>query len=673
MFGEDDVVRSHKGRLTLIGNIVIFFFLIIIARLWYLQIYSGKELYRYSIENTLRKETVKAARGMIFSRNNQLLIHNIPRFDAIIIPQYLKNKNASVDKLAQILKMSSKDIKKTLKKNRGQAKYRPVVIKKNISRKEVAIIETENFKMPGVLVHSFISREYSDKEIGGHLLGYISEISQHQLPKYRKRDKFNYKLGDFIGQAGLEEEMDLELRGDDGHEFVRVDARGRVRKHVSGSEIFSDVRNRKAVPGNNLRLTIDRDMQITAYNSLEGKVGSAVAIDVNTGEILTMVSRPSFDPTQFSRGLTTEYWKSLVDNTKNPLRDRTIQEHYSPGSTFKTFTALAALEEGIITKDQKVKCGPTFKLGRRRYHDWNRGGHGLTDVYKSLKRSVDVYFYKIATQLDIDVLARYARKFGFGSKTGIMLPRETSGLIPDREWKKKRYGEDWQLGETLSCSIGQSYILATPLQLAVAYAAIANKGKLYHPYLIREVFKNDGEVVKKFSPKMVSQVNVSEDSLNAIKKGLYQVVNERKGTAWWYRGIGIHMAGKTGTSQVKSMTSKELFSKCEEMPYKDRHHGIFVGYAPADDPKIAVSVVVEHGCHGSSAAAPVVRDVITNYMKKYHPQTYNKFAEEDKKALKEFWKKEKIRKDKIKKAKEKEKLEKEKEQAEKEAEKSEEA
>ncbi|TNE97144.1 MAG: penicillin-binding protein 2 [Deltaproteobacteria bacterium] len=649
MFGEDDIVRSHKGRLDLIGNIVVLFFLVIFARLWYLQIYSGKELYRYSIENTLRKETVNAPRGMIFSRNNQLLIHNIPRFDAVIIPQYLKNKKESIKKLGMILKMTPDEINKILIKNRGQARYRPVVIKKNISRKEVAIIETENFKMPGVMVQTFISREYSDKEIGGHLLGYISEISQAQLPKYRKRDKFNYKLGDFIGQAGLEEQMDLQLRGEDGFEFVRVDARGRVRKNIKGEDLFSEVRNMKATPGNNLRLTVDRDLQIAAYESLEGKVGSAVAVDVNSGEILAMVSRPSFDPTQFSRGLTSEYWKSLIDNENNPLRDRTIQEHYSPGSTFKTITAIAALEEGIVKKDQVIQCGPTFKLGRRRYHDWKKDGHGPTDVYKSLKRSVDVYFYKIATQLDIDVLADYARKFGLGTKTGISLPRETSGLIPDREWKKKRFGEEWQLGETLSCSIGQSYILTTPLQLAMAYAAIANGGTLYHPYLIKEIFKNDGEVIEKFSPKEVSKLNISKDTLEAIKKGLYQVVNEQKGTAWWYRGVGIRMAGKTGTSQVKSMTSKELFSKCEEMPYRDRHHGIFVGYAPAYDPKIAVAVVVEHGCHGSSAAAPVVRDVITKYMKKYYPQKYALYAEEDKKKMKQFWLDEKARKEKLKK------------------------
>ncbi len=639
MFGEDDLVRSHKARSDIIGNTIIVCFIIIVARLWYLQIYKGKQFYQYSLENRLRKEVVKAPRGMVFSRNNQLLIHNIPRFDAVIVPQYLKSRKESIKRISQILNMPEKDIKKILKKNDTQAKYRPIIIKKNISRQEVAVIETENIKLPGIKVQTFISREYTDKEIGGHLLGYISEISQTQLPKYRKRDNFNYKLGDFVGQAGLEERMDLMLRGIDGYEFMEVDARGRMkRKKKSAENLFSGIKNKSAKPGKNLRLTIDRDLQQVAYHSLADKVGSVVAVDVTSGEVLAMVSKPSFDPTKFSRGLTTEYWNSLINNDKNPLRDRTIQEHYSPGSTFKVITALAALEEKIVKKDQEIFCGPTFRLGRRTYHDWKASGHGKTDVYKSLKRSVDVYFYKIAIQLDIDVLARYARMFGIGKKTNISLPREIPGLMPTKEWKKKRFGVEWQLGETLSCVIGQSYILTTPLQLALAYAVVANGGTLYKPYLIKEVFSNSGEIIKKFSPEIVHKIKVLDENLKAIKVGLYKVVNEERGTAWWYRGRGIRMAGKTGTSQVKSMTPKELFSKCKDMDYKDRHHGIFVGYAPAYDPKIAVAVVVEHGCSGSSAAAPVARDVITKYMKKYQPELFSKYEKEDKASFKKYLK-----------------------------------
>ncbi len=627
MFGEDDLVRQHKSRADTIGNIIILCFLLILARLWYLQIYQGDLFHKFSLENRLRKEVIKAPRGMIFSRNSELLIHNIPRFDAIIIPQYLKNKKVTLTKLSSVLGMSFADITGVLKKNRSQARYRPVTIKKNISLKEVSIIETENSKMPGVRVQTFISREYRDANAGAHLLGYISEINQRQLPRYRSRDAYDYKLGDFIGQAGIEEKFDLQLRGEDGYEFVEVDAKGRMRRNIRSNVLFTGIENKQARPGHNIRLTVDRDMQMAAFNALGEKVGSAVAVDVNTGEILAMVSRPSFNPTNFSKGLTTEYWASLTEDDRNPLRDRTIQEHYAPGSTFKTFTAIAALEEKIVTAEQELKCGGTYRLGRRIYHDWKRGGHGLTNVYKAIRRSVDVYFYQIATQLDIDILAKYAKMFGFGEKTGISLSRETSGLIPTREWKKKRSGEDWQLGETLSCVIGQSFVLSTPLQLAMSYATIANNGTLYKPYLIKEIFSNSGEIIEKYSPEVVGVVDVSKKTLKAVQKGLYQVANNRRGTAYWYRGIGLEMAGKTGTAQVRSMSSKELFARCEDMPYKDRHHGIFVGYAPFDNPKVAVAVVVEHGCHGSSAAAPVVRDVITTYMKKYMPDVHKKNSE----------------------------------------------
>ncbi|MCF8057659.1 MAG: penicillin-binding protein 2 [Bacteriovoracaceae bacterium] len=627
MFGEDDLVRQHKNRADAIGNIIILCFLLILARLWYLQIYQGDLFHKFSLENRLRKEVIKAPRGMIFSRNSELLIHNIPRFDAIIIPQYLKNKKVTLSKLSSVLGMSLEDVNSILIKNRSQARYRPVTIKKNISLKEVSIIETENSKMPGVRVQTFISREYRDANAGAHLLGYISEINQRQLPRYRNRDGYDYKLGDFIGQAGIEEKFDLQLRGEDGYEFVEVDARGRMRRNIRSNVLFAGIQNKQAQPGHNIRLTVDRDMQMAAFKALEDKVGSAVAVDVNTGEILAMVSRPAFDPTNFSKGLTKEYWTSLVEDDRNPLRDRSIQEHYAPGSTFKTFTAIAALEEKIVTAEQELKCGGTYRLGRRVYHDWKRGGHGLTNVYKALRRSVDVYFYQIATQLDIDSLAKYAKMFGFGEKTGIALSRETSGLIPTREWKKKRSGEDWQLGETLSCVIGQSFVLATPLQLAMAYAAIANNGTLYKPYLIKEIFSNSGEIIKEYKPEAVGEVDVSKKSLNAVQRGLYEVVNNPRGTAYWYRGIGLEMAGKTGTAQVRSMSSKELFARCEDMPYKDRHHGIFVGYAPFDNPKVAVAAVVEHGCHGSSAAAPVVRDVITTYMKKYMPDVHKKNSE----------------------------------------------
>jgi len=629
MFGEDDLVKSHRSRVELVGNLIMALFGIILARLWYLQIFQGQIFYQYSLENRLRKEIVKAPRGMMFSRNNELLVYNAPSFDAVVIPQYLTNKKEVLNKLSTVLGMPLTSIEGIMKKNLGQARYRPIIIKKNLSRQEVAIIETEATKMPGVFVQPFISRSYSDSEIGGHLFGYISEISQQMLPRLRKRDEVNYKLGDFIGHAGLEEQYDTNLRGEDGHQYMEVDAKGRVRRALA-SAIIKDIEDKPSIHGANVRLTIDRDLQIAGYKALEGKVGSAVAIDVNSGEILAMVSRPSYDPSQFSTGISSNYWTQLTSDENNPLRDRSIQEHYSPGSTFKTLTLLAALEEGIIDPSTEVHCPGHFVLGKRRFHCWKKGGHGMVDTSRSLRESCDVFFYKIATRMDIDTLAKYAFLYGLGHKSGISLPRETGGLIPTKEWKLKRNGSEWQLGETLSCVIGQSYVLTTPLQLAMFYATIANGGKLYRPHLIKEMFTNSGEIIKRGEPEIISQVTLKPSTLEVVRKALYQVANVPSGTAYHYRGQGIKMAGKTGTSQVVRFSADKIYAKCEDREYKLRHHGLFVAFAPYEDPKIAVAVVVEHGCHGSSAAAPVARDITMAFMQKYYPDLHQQIILEEK-------------------------------------------
>lgn len=637
MFGEEELVKIHKDRATLMSYIVMLAFGLVLSRLWYLQVYKGETLHNYSIQNRLRKEVVWAPRGHIYSRDDQLLVDNIPRFDAILTPQFLLDKDETLQKLSTILETDVEAIDAILKKNSNQAKYRPIIIKKNITFKELAQIETLNSDLPGVSVDTFISREYRDKEVGAHLLGYISEISQVQLPKLRARDGTDYRLGDFIGQFGIEEQLDRHLRGENGHEFVEVDARGRKKRYINTDNLFKGIEDEKPVLGNNVKLTIDRDMQNAAYKGLEGKVGGIVAIDVNTGEVLTMVSRPSFDPSQFSRGLTPEYWRSLITNENHPLRDRNIQEHFSPGSTFKPFTAIAAFEEGEIDEKTEIFCSGSWKVGRKVYHCWKRGGHGATNLVKAMRESCNVYFQRAAYRMDIDVLAKHSRNFGFGSRTGISLPREVNGLIPTQEWKRKRYGQEWQAGETLSCAIGQSYVLTSTMQLAVAYAAIANNGKVLRPYVVKEITDDQGNIVKASNPEVISEIKFKNpNSLKYVKEGLYQVVNAYRGTAFSRRGQGILMAGKTGTSQVKSSSADKIYQKCENMDYRDRHHGVYVGYAPADNPQIAAAVIVEHGCHGSSAATPIAEAVITEYMKKYQPEAYAKNLEKDK-VIRQNW------------------------------------
>ncbi len=635
MFEEQSIIKQHHSRAQALVNIVLMAFALILGRLWYLQIYKGDLLYQYSMQNRLRKEIVRAPRGKIYSRNMELLVDNVPRLDAILTPQYLRDKKKTLKRLSEILSIPLKRIEKIVKSKSYMASYRPIIIKKNISEKEVALIETENDELPGISIDTFISREYFDKTTGAHLLGYISEISQEQLPKYRKRDKIPYRLGDFIGQFGLEEQMDLTLRGSNGHEFVEVDAFGRKKREIN-DQIFKDIKNKPSVPGKNLKLTIDRDMQQAAFEALDNKVGSAVAIDVNTGEILAMVSRPSFDPSTFARELTNDYWQSLIQNKDNPLRDRTIQEHYSPGSTFKAITAVAGIEEGLITQETEHTCHGFFKLGRRRYHCWKQWGHGKVDIVKAIRESCNVFFQKVATKIDIDVLSKYASAFGFGQKTGLALPREISGLVPTKKWKMQKLGKEWQLGETLSCAIGQSFVLATPIQMAMAYSVIANGGTLFRPYVIKEVFNDSGEKIQEFSPEVVNKSNFKPETLEMVKRGLYDVVNNYKGTAFWHRGKGIQMLGKTGTSQVVRSTSEKLYLKCEEQPEDLRHHGLFIGFAPYTNPKVVVAAVVEHGCHGSSAAAPVAEKVLEVYMKKYQPEIYKQNLKVDKKVLNEY-------------------------------------
>lgn len=630
MFNQEDRVKDYKPRGEMLGNFMILSFTVVLARLWYLQIYNGDQLYRYSLENSLRKETIQATRGLVFSRNNEVLIQNTPGFDVIITPQYLKEPKETIQKLSEIISMPVEEIERILQKFAGQAKYMNVTIKKDISIRELSILETENFKMPGVFVREITNREYIDKDIGAHLLGYTSEVNEQQLGRLSKKNKFYYKLGDYIGQQGIEEVLDVELRGKDGHQIMEVDARGRMRRLIT-EDIVKGINNKDFERGKNIRLTIDRDLQRVAWAALENKVGSAIAMDVNTGEILAMVSRPSFDPSEFGREISYQYWGSILKNENNPMRDRNIQEHYSPGSTFKTISAVAGLESGVIDEKTEINCNGFFQLGRRRFHCWKKEGHGKVNIYKALRESCDVFFYKLATQLDVDVLAKYSRLLGFGRKTGIALPRETVGLIPDKDWKKKTLKEEWQQGESLSTFIGQSFVLTTPIQLLISYAALANGGKVYRPQYIKEVFNNDGEIIKKINPELISEIKLKPKTVEIIKQGLSEVVNSPTGTAFWYKGNGINMAGKTGTSQVVRFSQDKIYTKCEQLEYKFRHHGLFVAFAPYQDPKIAVAVVVEHGCHGSSAAAPVARDIITEYMKKYQGEMLARFIASGKK------------------------------------------
>jgi penicillin-binding protein 2 len=432
-----------------------------------------------------------------------------------------------------------------------------------------------------------------------HLVGYLGEIDGHELKQKRFK---GYKMGDFIGKYGVEQQWEPFLKGMDGGRQVEVDALGREIKVLQRAEPY---------PGNNVRLTIDLDLQMTCETLLEGKEGVIVAMNPQNGKILAMASHPSYDPSLFAGGINQDDWENLIQNPFYPLQNRAIQGQYAPGSVFKIITAIAGLEEGVISPQEILFCGGSYRFGNRTYRCWKKGGHGKVRLHRALVESCDVFFYKVGQRLGIDRLAKYARSFGFGKPTGVSLNDEKPGLIPSSEWKKKTYREVWYEGETLSCAIGQGFVLVTPLQLLNAISAVATEGILYLPQLVERIERANGKVLKSYKPISIGEIPISPETLMIIREALSGVVNEAHGTGRVARIKGVTVSGKTGTAQVISL--QEDVAE-EDVPYEHRDHAWFVAYAPMEDPIISVAVLVEHGGHGASAAAPLARKVIQKYL-----------------------------------------------------------
>lgn len=627
--GQEEQIREFQDRFRYLYAIVFIALGLLVSRLVFLQILSGEKMRQYSEENRIKRVKASAPRGMIFDRNRTLLIDNRPAFDLEIIPQYLresKQTDAVVARLSGLIGMPKKEILATLEKARGQPAFMPVKIKTDLSRDEVAAIESWKIEMPGVEVRQEIKRTNVYGDVASHLLGYIGEVNATELPSLSKFGG-RYKLGDNIGKFGLEQRLEDILRGIDGEELKEVDALGRIKLEKRKGRVLGSIQDKPAIPGKNLILTIDQDLQLAATRAFADKIGSVVALDPRNGQILAMLSRPSFDPTEFSRGISSSLWTSLLNNPNRPLRDKTIQDHYSPGSTFKIVTAIAGLEEGAIDEKTTFHCGGNMRVGNRTYHCWSKHGHGNVNVVSAITYSCDVFFYKVALKLkSVDDIAKWATKLGLGAKTGINLAREVPGLIPTEEWKMKRFRQPWNAGETLSVAIGQSFVLTTALQLANLYSALGNGSTLYKPYLVKEIESYESQILKEFRPEVLSKVELSPRTLELVRQGLWGVVNIPGGTAFAHRLPGMDFVGKTGTVQTMRMSSDKLYGKCETWAFRERHHGMFVGFAPLNNPTIAVAVVAEHACHGSSGAAPIAKEVIKTYLQKYYPDLYGEKA-----------------------------------------------
>jgi penicillin-binding protein 2 len=628
--GQEEQVREYQERFKFVYAAVLIGLGALVIRLIDLQVLRGDRMRQYSEENRIKRVRIAAPRGMIFDRNKKLLIDNHPAFDLEIIPQYLaesKRTKEVVSLLAKILKMPETEIQGVLDKSRGQQSYLPVKIKTDLTRDEVASIESWKLAMPGVQVSEEIKRTNVFGDVAAHLLGYIGEVSQTELPQLIKAGKTNYKLGDSIGKFGLEQRMEEKLRGLDGERLVEVDALGRTKLEKTRGRVLERLAEKPPNPGNNLVLTVDQDLQLAAAKAFGEKSGSLVAIDPQTGQILAMISRPAFDPTEFSRGIPAELWNRLLKNENKPLRDKTIQDHYPPGSTFKVLTAIAALEEKVIDENTRFPCSGSIRLGNRLYHCHQKKGHGQVNVVSAITQSCDIFFYRAAQRLkSVNDIAKWAGHMGMGRKTGINLAREVPGNLPTEEWKKKRFGEEWNAGETLSVAIGQSYVLTTALQLANVYASIGNGGTLHQPYIVKEIESNDGQPIEQFQPQVADRATISPRTRELIMQGLWGVVNAPGGTAASQKLPGMDFVGKTGTVQVMRIAADKIYHKCDGMKYRERHHGVFAGFAPAKNPVIAVAVIAEHACSGSRGAAPIARAVVKTYLEKYYPELYGEKA-----------------------------------------------
>ncbi|MFZ9596335.1 MAG: penicillin-binding protein 2 [Bdellovibrionia bacterium] len=625
--GQEEQIREFQDRFKFLYTALFLGLGILISRLIFLQILRGDLMRNYSEENRIKRVKIAAPRGMIFDRNHKLLIDNRPDFDLEIIPQYLresKQEKKVLSMLSRILKMPESEIQENLDKAKSQPAFLPVKIKTDLTRDEVAQIEVRKIDMPGIEVKEEIKRTNIYGEIAAHLLGYIGEVNSTELPLLNKLGQ-RYRLGDSIGRFGLEQRMEDSLRGLDGENIREVDALGRVKLDRTKSRVLQTVQSKAAVPGKNLILSIDQDLQEIATKSFGDKIGSVVALDPRNGEILAMLSRPSFDPTTFSRGIPTKLWSKLLNNENHPLRDKTIQDHYSPGSVFKVVTAIAGLEEGVIDENTKFHCPGVIKIGNRLYHCHSK--HGEINVVRAITQSCDVFFYRVAQKLkSVDDIAKWAKILGLGKKTGINLAGEVPGLIPTEAWKKKRFNQEWNAGETATVAIGQSFVLTTTLQLANLYAALGNGGTLYRPFIVKKIESSEGAVLKEFQPEILSQVRLSPKTVELVKQGLWGVVNSPIGTAFSQRLPGMDFVGKTGTVQVIRLAADKIYTRCESMKFYDRHNAVFVGFAPVKNPTIAVAIVGEHACHGATGAAPIARAVIKKYLEKTFPDVYGEKA-----------------------------------------------
>jgi penicillin-binding protein 2 len=591
-----------KQRVTGIVFWVVAAFAVLSVRLFHLQVIGGEEYRRLSASNCIRLESIDAPRGLIFDRRGDMMVDNRPAFDVSIIPRDAKPVEETIEKLSSLLQLTAEELMVKIREKRRLGSYKPVLLRQDIGRNTLAGIEVHRYDLPGVVININPRRHYPYDQSAAHVLGYLGEISNEEL----SCGKFpGCRPGDFVGKFGVEKTFESALRGDRGGRQVEVNAKGQVVRVLQTVD---------AQPGHNVYLTIDRRLQQKAEEMLRGSAGAAVAMEPGTGEILAMASSPSFDQNAFVSGMTYDQWETLISNPEHPMENKAVQGEYPPASTYKIVTAIAGLEEGVIDEKTTFYCPGFYRFGNRVYRCWKKAGHGSVDVVRALAESCDVFFYQVGQRVGVDRLAQYATAFGLGSPTGVALDHEADGLIPTAAWKRKKTGIPWQGGENLSIAIGQGYNLVTPIQMLGLVAAVGNGGVRYRPKILKRIENTQGDVIRSEFPTEAERIDFSEKTMELVRRGLWEAVNTVGGTAFGSRMKTVDISGKTGTAQLVSRNEDESEDDKKELAAHLKDHAWFVAFAPSEAPEIAVAVIVEHGEHGSSAAAPIARAMIQTYL-----------------------------------------------------------
>jgi len=595
---------SFQKQYILICAILLLIMMIYMVRLWFLQVLQG-ESYRFQSENNrIRIEDIAAPRGIIFDRNGVPIVENRPAYHLVIIREDIDDLDGTIKELARLCERNPDEFFSIIEANRAVPRFVPLRLLSDLDRDCLARVEAQRIRLPGVVIQLEPKREYKWNATAAHLIGYLSEITEAEL---RSEKYQGYYPGEDIGKVGIESAFEKYLHGSRGGRQLEVDAAGR-RVRLLEEQL--------PISGRNLWLTLDMDLQKTAESLLEEKTGTIVAVDPSDGAILAFACSPSFDQEKFIRGLSKEEWLALSKDPLHPLLNRGSGAAYPPGSTYKPFVALAALQEGALTATSTFTCPGYLQFANRQYRCWKDHGHGSLSVERAIIESCDVFFYQTGLKLGVDRMAQYVKMFGLGEKTGIGLQGENPGLIPTSWWKKQVTGVPWQKGETISISIGQGFDLVTPLQMALGYAAIGNSGKLWQPYVVRRIEGSSADEIDEIKPKLKRKIPIDQRWFDLVRKGLLGVVEEPRGTGHLIRDPSIQIAGKTGTAQVVHVAqgvNRKLLEKLTK--FKDLDHAWFVGYAPASDPRICVAAIIEHGRHGASTAAPLVQQVILSYLK----------------------------------------------------------